>query len=106
MSQAVQGHPGWVTVENSDKTWSTEGGNGESLQYSCLENPMNSMKRQKDMTPEDEPPCWKMSSMLLGRSREIAPERNKWLGQSGNNAQLWVCLVVKVKPNTVKNNTA
>ena len=52
----MQGHPGWVTVENSDETWSTEGGNGESLQYSCLENPMNSMKRQKDMTPEDEPP--------------------------------------------------
>ena len=52
------------------------------------------------------PPCWKMSSMLLGKSREIAPERNKWLGQSGNNAQLWMCLVVKVKPNTVKNNTA
>ena len=56
MSQAVQGHPRWVRVENPDKTWSTEGGNGESLQYSCLENPMNSMKRQKDMTPEDEPP--------------------------------------------------
>ena len=36
--------------------WSTGGGNGNPLQYSCLENPMNSMKRQKDMTPEDEPP--------------------------------------------------
>ena len=34
--------------------WSTGEGNGTSLQYSCLENPMNSMKRQKDMTMKDE----------------------------------------------------
>ena len=36
--------------------WSTEGPNGKSLQYHFLENSMNSMKRQKDMTPDDEPP--------------------------------------------------
>jgi len=42
--------------ENSDKTWSTGEGNGKLLQYSCLENPMNSMKRQKDMTWKDELP--------------------------------------------------
>ena len=41
---------GWVMVENSDKTWSTGEGNGKPFQYSCLENPMNNMKRQKDMT--------------------------------------------------------
>ena len=35
-------------VESSDKTWSTGEGNGKPLQYSCLENPMNSMKRQKE----------------------------------------------------------
>ena len=43
-------------VESSDKTWSTGEGNGKPLQYSCLENPMNSMKRQKDRTLEDELP--------------------------------------------------
>ena len=42
-------------VENSDKMWSTGEGNGKPLQYSCLENPMNSMKRQKDR-PKDELP--------------------------------------------------
>ena len=47
---------GWVIVESSDKTWSTEEGNGKPLQYSCLENPMNSMKRQKDRTLKDELP--------------------------------------------------
>ena len=36
--------------------WSTGRGNGKLLQYFCLQNPMNCMKRQKDMTPEDEPP--------------------------------------------------
>ena len=41
-------------VENSDKTWSTGEGNGKPFQYSCLENPMNSMKRQKDRTLKDE----------------------------------------------------
>ena len=45
---------GWVMVESSDKVWSTGEGNGKSVQYSCLENPMNSMKRQKDRTLKDE----------------------------------------------------
>ena len=56
MSHALQGHPrqtGQVFVKSSDKTWSTGGGN---CKYSCHENPMNTMKRQKDMTPEDESP--------------------------------------------------
>ena len=44
---------GWVMVESSDKTWSTGEGNGKPLQYSCLVNPMNSRKRQKDMTLKD-----------------------------------------------------
>ena len=39
---------GRINVESSDKTWSTTEGNGKPLQYSCLENPMNSMKRQND----------------------------------------------------------
>ena len=47
---------GLVMVENSDKTWSTGEGNGKPLQYCCLENPMNSIKRQKDMTLKDELP--------------------------------------------------
>ena len=38
---------GWVMVESSDKTWATGEGNGKPLQYSCLENPMNSMKGKK-----------------------------------------------------------
>ena len=51
-SGATQGE----SVESSDKTWSIGEGNGKPLQYSCLENPMNSMKRQKDRTLKDELP--------------------------------------------------
>ena len=43
-------------MESSEKTWSTGEGNGKPLQYSCLENPMNSMKRQNDRIPKEELP--------------------------------------------------
>ena len=45
-----------VIVERSDRMWSTGEGNGEPLQYSCLENPMNSMKRQNDRILKEELP--------------------------------------------------
>ena len=47
---------GWVMVESSDKMWSTGEGNGKPHQNSCLENSMNSMKRQKDRALKDELP--------------------------------------------------
>ena len=91
---------GRVTVESSDETWSTGAGNGKPLQYSCSENPMNSMKRQKDMTLEDEPLMLEGVQYATGKSKGpllIPPERMKWLAQSGNNAQLWMCLALKVQ---------
>ena len=47
---------GWVMVKRSDTIWSTGEGKSKPLQYSCLEKPMNSMKRQKDRTLKDELP--------------------------------------------------
>ena len=47
---------GRVRVESSDKTWSTGERNGKPLQYTCLENRMNRMKRKKDRTLKDELP--------------------------------------------------
>ena len=44
--------------------------------------------------------------MLLGKSREVARERVKRLRQSGNDAQFWMCLLMEVKSDAVKNNTA
>ena len=60
-----------------DKTCSTGEGNGKSLQYSYLENPMNSMKRQKDMTLKHELLGWLVSYCYEGKSGEITPERRK-----------------------------
>ena len=64
----------WVMVERSDRMRSTGEGNGKPLQYSCLENPMSSMKRQKDRTLKDE------LARLVGAqyaTGEITPERMK-----------------------------
>ena len=47
---------GRVMVERSDRMWSTGQGNGKPLQYSCFENPMNSMKRQNDRILKEELP--------------------------------------------------
>ena len=58
LSYAMWGHPRRTGHggERSDRMWSTGEGNGKPLQYSCLENTMNSMKRQKDRTPKDQLP--------------------------------------------------
>ena len=87
----------------------TGGEKSKQLQYSYQEKPMNSMNRQKDTTLEYEPPGWKVFNILLGKSGRqllIAPEGMKQLGQSRNDAQLWMCLVVKVKSSVPKNNAA
>ena len=49
-------YDGRVMMERSDRMWSTGEGNGKPLQYSCLENPMNSMKRQDDRILKEELP--------------------------------------------------
>ena len=93
-------------VESSDKTWPTGEGNGKTLQYSCLENPMNNMKRQKDRALKDELPRSVGDHYAAGDSGELTSGRMKRQSQSRNNTQLWMCLVVEVKSDAVKNNIA
>ena len=69
---------GQVMVESFDKMWSTEEGNGKQLQYSCLDNPMNSMKRQKDRTMKDELP------RLVGAQYAT---RDQWRNNSRKNEE-------------------
>jgi len=64
-------------VESSDKTWSTGEGNGKPLQYSCLQNPMNSMKRQKDMTLKDELPRLVGAQYATGEERRNSSTKNE-----------------------------
>ena len=81
---------GRVMTESSDKTWSTGEGNGKPLQYSCLENPLISMKRQKDRTLKDELPRLVGAQKLLESSGGVTPERMKRLSERKDNIQLWV----------------
>ena len=60
-----------------DKTWFTGEGNGKPLQYSCLENPKNTMKRQKDMTLEDEPSRWLGVQYTTGE-KQLQKEWRGW----------------------------
>ena len=74
-------------MEKSDRMWSTGEGNGKLLQYSCPENLMNSMKRQKYRTLKDELPRLVGAQYATEISGEITPERMKGWIQSKNNTQ-------------------
>ena len=79
---------GQVTVKSSDKMWPTGGGNGKSLQYSCYKNPMNSMKKQKDMTLEDEPSRSVGAQYATREDWRNSSRKNEEAEQRENNAQL------------------
>ena len=76
------------------------------LQYFCLENPMNSMKRQKGKTLKNELPSQYMPNMLLEISEEITPERMKEWSQSKNKHQLWMGRETEASFDAVKSNIA
>ena len=86
-------HPnGRVVVESSDKMWFTGEGNGKSLQYSCLENPMNSKKRQKDRTLKDELPRSVGTQYVPSPWRLVVPSRcpvtgDQWRNNSRKNEE-------------------
>ena len=67
----------WVRVKSSDKTWSTGEGDGKPLQHSCLENPKNSMKRQKDMALKDELHTLTGDQYATGEEQRNSSRRNK-----------------------------
>ena len=83
---------------------STGEGNGEPLQYSCLENPMNSMKRQKDKTMKDELPRSVGAQYSTGDRWRNNSRKNEGMSQSKNNTQLWMGLVIEARFNAVKSN--
>ena len=88
-------------VESSDKMWSTGEGNGKPLQYSCLENPMNSMKRQKDRTLKDELPRLLGTQYATGdqwrnnsrKNEETEPKQKHHpvVHVTGNRNKVWCC---------------
>ena len=81
---------GQVMVERSDRMWSTGEGNGKPLQYSCLENPMNSMKRQKDRTLKDELPRWVDAQYASGDQWRKNSGKNEGMEPKQKHTQLWI----------------
>ena len=82
---------GQVMVESSDKMWSMGQGNGKLLQYSYLENPMNSMKRQKDRTLKDELPRSVGAQYATGDQRRNNYRKNEEMeGKQKQHAVLYV----------------
>ena len=89
----------WVMVESPDKTWSTREGNGKPLQYSCLENTMNTMKIQKDITlklPRSEGAQnvtgdeWRNNSR---KNEAMEPKQKQHLvvDVTGDGSKVWYC---------------
>ena len=82
---------GQVMVERSDRMWSTGEGNGKPLQYSsCLENPMNSMKRQNDRILKEELPRLVGAHYATGDQWRNNSRKNEGMEPKQNNAQLWM----------------
>ena len=77
MNHVMEGHRKWIMVESSDKTWSTAEGNGKPLPYSCLENTMNSMKRQKNRTLKDELPTLVGGQYAIGEEGRNNSRKNE-----------------------------
>ena len=106
MNHAIQGHPRQTGHSGVLQNTSTGGGNGKPPQYTCYEDLLNCIKRQKDMIPKDESPRLEGIQYVTKSEGQlvIAPERMKPLGQSRNDTKLWMCLVMKVKSDSVERN--
>ena len=70
---------GWVMMERSDRMWFTGEGNGKPLQYSCLENPINSMKRQNDRILKEELPRSVGAQYAIGVQWRNNSRNNEWM---------------------------
>ena len=97
---------GRVMVERSDGMWSTGEGNGKPLQYSCLENLMNSMRTQNDRILKEELPRSVGAKYATGDQWRNNSRRIKGWSLSQNNTQLWMGLVIEARADAVKSSSA
>ena len=81
---------GRVMVERSDRMWSTGEGNGQPLQYSCLENPMNSRKRQNDRILKEELPRSVGAQYATGDQWINNSRKNEGMEPKQKQYQLWM----------------
>ena len=81
-------------------------GNDKPRQYSCLENPMKGMKRQKDKTLKDKLPTSVGAHYATGDQWRNNSRKIKGWSQSKSNTQLWMGLVRETRFNAVKSTIA
>ena len=81
---------GLVMVERSDRMWSTGEGNGKPLQYSCLENSMNSMKRQNDRILKEELPRSVGAQYVTGDQWRNNSRKNKEMESKQKQDPVWI----------------
>ena len=79
-----------MVVERSDRIWSAGERNVKKLQYSCLENPMNSMKRQNDRILKEELPRSVGVQYVTGDQWRNNSRKNEGMEAKENNTQLWM----------------
>ena len=77
-------------MKRSDRMWSTGEWNGKPLQYSCLENPMNNMKRQNNRTVKGELPGSVGAQYATGDQWRNTSRKNEGMELNKNNTQLWM----------------
>ena len=86
--------------------WSTGEGNGKPLQYSCLENPMNSIKRQKDRTLKDELPRSAGAQYATGDQWRNNSRKNEGMEPKQNQHPAAGVTVIEARSDAVKSNFA
>ena len=92
-----------VKVERSDRMWSTGEGNGKPLQYSCLENPMNSMERQNDRILKELP---RSVGAQYATGDQWRNNSRKNEGMEPKQKQYPVVDVIEARSDAVKSNIA
>ena len=93
-------------MEGSDRMWFTREGNGKTLQYSCFENPMNSMKRQKDRTLKDELPRSVGAQYATGDQWRNNSRKNEGIEPKQKQYSVVDGLGLEVRSNAVRSSIA
>ena len=107
LSHAMWGHPRrtghggevWQNVVHWRREW-------QATSVSCLENPMNSMKRQYDRTPKEELPRSLGAQYATGDQRRNKYRKNEGIEPKQKQYQLWMWLVIEARSEAVKSNIA
>ena len=97
---------GRVMVERSDRMWSTGEGNDKPLQYSCLEKPINSMRKQNDRTLKEELPRWVGGQYATGDQWRNDSRKNEGMEPQQKQYPVVDGTEIEARSHAVKSNIA